>query len=69
MSICLEARRRGFDVWSIAGAFEVARWELRFSTTDKSFKLRNDFKPHYARLIMEEVKELDGFFKTKELSA
>lgn len=57
------------EVWSIAGAFEVARWELRFSTTDKSFKLRNDFKPHYARLIMEEVKELDGFFKTKELSA
>jgi len=69
VSISREGRRRGLEQWSIAGAFEVARYERRFSTTDESFKIRNDFKPHYARLIMEREPDLDGFFATRELTA
>ena len=69
VSISREGRRRGMSQWSIAGAFEVARYERRFSTTDESFKIRNDFKPHYARLIMEREGDLKGFFIIKELTA
>lgn len=67
IEIAREARRRGLDQWSIAGAFEVARFERKFGTTDRQFKMPNDFKPHYARLIMQECPDLDGFFETREL--
>jgi hypothetical protein len=69
VEIVREAKRRGIDKWSIKGAFEVARYERKFSTTDDQFKLRNDFTPHYARLIMEQEPDLDSIFATKELTA
>jgi hypothetical protein len=69
VKIARGAKERGIDQWSIAGAFEVARWEARFGTTDRHFKIRNDFKPHYARLIMEQEKDLNGIFVVRRLTA
>lgn len=69
VNISREGKRRGISRWSIAGAFEVARYERKFSTSDETFKIRNDFKPHYARLIMAKEPDLDGFFETREMTA
>lgn len=69
VNIAREGKRRGIEQWSIAGTFEVARYERKFATTNDKFKLRNDFKPHYARLIMENESDLRGMFTTRELTA
>lgn len=60
-----ELRKRGQRYYSIAGLFEVLRFEHIFKTTGSEFKLANDFKPYYARLLMHKHKDLDGFFKLK----
>lgn len=51
-TLALEAYRRGKRRWSIAAIYEVARWE-HFRTTGDEWKLNNNFKPLYARLIMK----------------
>ena len=47
--------------------FEVARWEVVMATqTDgDTFKLNNNHRASYARLIMEQEPDLKGVFVTK----
>jgi hypothetical protein len=35
--------------------------------TDEEYKLSNDYRSRYARLIMEENEDLRGFFRTRAL--
>lgn len=57
----------GQDTYSISGIYEVARFDRFISTSGKPFKLSNDFRSRYARLIMEEEEDLKGFFSLREL--
>ena len=52
---------------SIALLYERLRW-LHFIATkgEEEFKLNNDFRALYARLIMDQETDLDGFFKTRK---
>ena len=39
------------------------RWETDVMTTDKDYKINNDYKPFYSRLFMAEHKQYENFFR------
>lgn len=48
--------------------FEVVRWRRHFQTVDVSgFKMNNNYRSRYARLIMEQEPDLAGVFELREL--
>ena len=57
---------RGHKRYGIAGLFEVLRYRHSISTSGDTFKLNNNFRAIYSRVIMEKNPELDGFFETRE---
>lgn len=63
--------RRGRRKVGIGMLFEVLRWQYAMSTTDthSEFKLNNNYRSRYARLIMELCPDLDGIYETRELKA
>lgn len=65
--LALRLKQRGKTRYSIAGLFEVIRFRRALRTTGKSpFKLSNNHKPFYARLLMQRNPELQGFFEVKQ---
>lgn len=57
-------------VIGIALIYNLMRWENAISTTGDVYKLRNDFMPFYARLIMNNnPKDLEGVFVIKKMFA
>jgi hypothetical protein len=52
--------------WSVYAAYELVRyqWNNRTRSFD-DYKLPNEFRPIYSRLIMEQEPDLDGFFRIK----
>lgn len=63
--LALDMRRHGMSRWSINAAFEVLRWQVAITTNSADFKLNNDFRSLYARLLMDSDPLLDGFFETR----
>ncbi len=63
------AKEAGRDRIAIGMLVEVLRWEHYLTTRDANtpFKICNNYKPHYARLIMEEHPEFEGMFELKEM--
>ena len=66
LALALQVRRRGFSHYGIGGLFEVLRWHRALSTSDTEFKLNNNHRAFYARLMMREEPELSGFFQLRE---
>lgn len=69
VTLARQALKRGYKTYSINSLFEVVRWQRDISplaTTDE-FKLNNNFRSRYARLIMEQEPDLAGFFETRQL--
>ena len=63
-------QRAGHDHIGIGMLFEVLRYKSMIKTSDPSgFKLNNDYRSRYARLIMDRESDLRGFFHTRTLSA
>jgi hypothetical protein len=61
-------KARGHKRIGIAMLFEQLRWQYALKTTDLSgFKLNNNYRAYYARLIMEKNLDLVGFFETREV--
>ena len=46
--------------------FEQLRWLALIQTDGEPYKLNNDFTAHYARLLMADEPQLDGFFQIRE---
>lgn len=58
-----EKRREG-----IGHLWEVMRWEMFLRVDSKDgFKLSNNHRAYYARLIMKQEEDLAGFFDTKRI--
>ena len=59
--------RFGVNFASIKLLYERLRW-LHFIATrgEEEFKLNNDFTALYARLIMDQETDLQGFFRTRK---
>ena len=68
--IAREGKALGMSRWSIAAAFEIARWERRFDVkSGRKFKLPNEFRAMYSRLIMMQEPDLLNYFHAKKSSA
>lgn len=64
-----EAKAAGKEKISIVLLVQVARWEIMFRTeSDDGFKINNSFTSRYARLIMQNEKDLEGFFELRKLA-
>lgn len=68
-TMALNIKRQGTRRYGIAGLFEVLRYRYSLQTGGDSFKLNNDFRALYARLLMDSEPELVDFFETRERRA
>lgn len=62
-------QRRGERKLGIGMLFEVLRWQVAMQTTGDDFKLNNNYRSYYARLIMDRERDLAGVFETRQLHA
>lgn len=53
----------------IGALFERARWEIAIETSDPDFKLNNNYRAFYARLIMHDHPDLAGVFELRTSEA
>jgi hypothetical protein len=60
----LAAKEKGVKHYGIAALFEVLRFSALMTTGDE-WKLNNSYRAFYARKLMAEVPELDGFFEIR----
>ena len=63
------AKEKGAAEIGIGMLWEVLRWRLFFETTDANFKLNNNHRSRYARLIMAQEPDLAGIFEVRELTS
>ena len=63
-----EAKSKGFKNYSANGIFEILRWHTGVNGNDQ-FKISNNYRPDYARKMMEVYPEFEGFFRVKQLKA
>lgn len=66
LKLARRARREGMERVSIKMLYEVVRWHRLLATTDREFKLNNNWHASYARKLMAEHVELAGLFETRE---
>lgn len=69
VELARRVRSRGFTTYSIKSLFEQVRWHYHMETNDPDFKLNNNYHSRYARLIMEQEKDLKDFFETRVLTS
>lgn len=65
--LALGLKGRGFRRYGIGGLFEQLRWTYALQTGGDVYKLNNNYRSHYARLLMDENPTLAGFFETRRL--
>ena len=62
-----KAKRRGFQHYGIGALWEIIRWDLLASSKSEDYKLNNNFRSRYARMVMKYQPDLEGFFETRRL--
>ena len=66
--LALDLVDRGKTKIGIAMIYEVLRWQHAMRTKDDNgYKLNNDFRSRYARLIMDNEPRLAGVFETRRI--
>jgi hypothetical protein len=65
--ISLQMRGRGVQHFGMKALFELLRFDFAMQTRGEDYKLCNSYTSRYARLLMEQEPELQGFFSTREL--
>lgn len=55
----------GRDFYGIGALFEVVRFHRAIMTTDPHFKLNNNHRALYSRMLMKNEPLLEGFFRTR----
>lgn len=61
----LALKEAGVTRGSIGQLFEVLRYDHAIQTQNSEFKLNNNHRAFYARVLMFECKELEGFFAVR----
>jgi len=66
-----QLKAAGRTTFGIGAIVERIRWDYAISTKpdEKGFKISNDYRSRYSRLVMINCADLRGFFKTKQLEA
>lgn len=57
----------GNDKIGIGMLFEVLRWDSAVNTVGDTFKLNNNYRSRYVRLIEDQEKDLTGVFHKRTL--
>ena len=66
VSLARCCRASGMTQYGIASLFERVRWHYHVDYGEGDFKLNNNHKAFYARMIMEREPDLRGFFETRD---
>lgn len=61
-------RRAGIRA-GVGHLFEIVRYKAFLQTSGDAFKLNNNYRSRYARLLMRDEPELAGYFETRRLTA
>jgi hypothetical protein len=61
--------RFGGHKLGIATLYETARWQITIATNDAEFRLNNNYRAWYARLIMAQEPDLAGLFDLRTSKA
>jgi len=70
LTLCLELRGKGFRRYGIRSLWERVRWHFQVEKDlGADFKLNDHFHSRYARRIVQNHPELNGFFELRELRA
>jgi len=72
VKLARRAKARGRNRIGISQLFEVLRWEWSMAGLPDGhefYKLNNNYRSRYARLIMEQEPDLAGIFKLRGLTA
>lgn len=67
VQLARQTNRGGLHPLGIGMLFEVLRWQWMRSTLGDDFKLNNDYRSRYARLIMDSEPDLADVFETRTL--
>lgn len=67
VALARDATSRGVYRIGIGMLFEVLRWNVALRTGGDEFKLNNNYRSYYARLIMANEPDLGGVFETRQL--
>jgi len=67
VKLARQTKDAGKDECGIGMLWEVLRWQHYISTRGDEFKLNNNYRSHYARLIMQRESDLEGFFVLRTL--
>jgi CRISPR/Cas system-associated endonuclease Cas3-HD len=70
--LCREGRAAGMERVGIGMLWEVLRWKTQLRglpALGEAFKLNNNYRSRYARLIMEREPDLADIFETRELQS
>lgn len=63
----VKTKAKGFSRYSAKAIFELCRWHEGIPKGEDGFKLNNIYTADYARKLMNELPEFEGFFITREL--
>lgn len=63
------AKRMGHGTYSINSLFEQLRWHYLVEHNDTQFKMNNNWRSLYARKIMANERDLNGFFVVRTLTS
>ena len=64
-----EMRATGRAQYSMHTILQKICWDTDIETTGRDFKINNNYSSRYARLIVEQYPEFEGFFQMRELTA
>lgn len=68
VALAREAKQSGKNKIGIKMLWEVLRWQRFLTTNDpEGYKLNNSYPSRYARLIMENEKDLEEIFDVRKL--
>jgi hypothetical protein len=63
------AKCKGYERIGIGFLCEIIRWQGGPTISKEGFKISNDFRSRYSRLIEEQEPDLKGFFTKRNLEA
>ena len=65
----LRAKQRGYRTYGIGALWELVRWNQNelFPHNVTEPKMNNNYRSFYARMIMQQEPDLEGFFHLREL--
>jgi hypothetical protein len=69
VSMAREWKKVGKRKLGIGMVFEVLRWNTAITTKSLDFKLNNNYRSRYVRLIEEQESDLVGIFRTRVLQS